>query len=234
MRHTILTRAAATLVVAAAAAVPTVASATTSKSGSGTTLSFGANAVGPPVNARIPSSLSFTAPGFTFDPRAVAKHCTHEQAVLNECPAQSHIGVGTLTVHVVSPKFTRDTAIPINIYLQSAHAVLAVAFLGGPHVVPATISTSNGVTLSFNPLPTPPAFPSTTITLDSVSIKLGTRRVVVTRKHYRVHRKRKTIVKRTTYYLIHDPGGCRGPSTSSITMGFADGTSVTLTTPVAC
>jgi hypothetical protein len=154
--------------------------------------------------------------------------------VLNECPALSHIGVGTLTVHVVTPKFTRDTAIPINLFLAGAHSVLAVAVLAGPHVVPATISTTGGVTLTFNPLPKPPAIPSTTITLDGVSIKLGTSRVVITRKHRRVHGKRKTVVTRTHYYLIHQPVRCTGSTMSSIAMGFADGTSATLTAAVPC
>src|SRR5579871_1106460 len=112
MRHPLSTRVLATLVIAAAAAGSAVARPTTAAPGKPTTLSFGANGAGPPVDARIPTSLSFGAPGFTFDPRAVGKHCTREQAVLNECPALSHIGVGTLTVHVVTPKFTRDTTIP--------------------------------------------------------------------------------------------------------------------------
>lgn len=232
MRPTLI-RAAATLVAAAAAAAPTTANAKIPSS-AGRTLTFGASAVGPPVNGRIPSSLTFTAPGFRLDPRAVAKRCKHEQAVLNECPAQSQIGVGKLMIHVVTPQFTRDTTLPITAYLQSTRRVLAVAFLGGPHVVPATISTAGGITLSFNPLPAPPPFPSTTLSLDSVSIKLGATRTVVTRIHRRIHAKRKTIVKRTRYYLIHNPNKCAGPETSSIAMGFPDGTSATLATPVAC
>lgn len=229
----IVTRAAATLVAAAAAAVPSTATATT-KSDRGRTLSFGANAVGPPVNGRIPSSLAFTAPGFRLDRRAVAKRCQHEQAVLNECPAQSRIGVGKMTIHVVTPKFTRDTTLPIAAYMASKNRVLAVAFLGGPHVVPATLSTTGGITLRFDPLPAPPAFPSTTLSLDSVSINLGATRTVVKRMHRRIHGKRRTIVKRTRYYLVHNPATCNGPDLSSIAMGFPDGTSATLPTPVPC
>ncbi len=227
-------RATVTLVAATAAIAPAVAIAGTPSVTKGKTLNFGVNAVGPPINARIPSSLAFSAPGFTFDPRAVSKHCNHEQAVLNECPTASKIGVGTMTIHVVAPKFTRNTTIPIDMYLASKTAVLAVAFVGGPHVVPATISTRGGVALSFNPLPKAPQFPSTTLTLIGVQIQLGTTRIAVTHVHKRVHGKRKTVIKRTRYYLVHEPAGCHGSRTTTISMGFADGTSATVDAKVAC
>lgn len=235
MRPIILRSGVAGLAVAAAVGVAPVAGAAPSGAGKPATLNFTLDATPPPVSGRIPSGLGFSAPGFTFDSQAVAKFCTHELAVLNECPAKSEIGKGTLLVHVVSPTFTRDTEIPLNIYLQSRRGIVAVAFIGGPKVVPGKLSTTGGVSLSFNPLPTLPAFPGVTVTLENINVKVGTSRVVVKRSRQRVHGKTKTVVKRTRYSLIHQPQTCSTAGWSSvITLAFANAPSTTSATPIAC
>jgi hypothetical protein len=163
----------------------------------------------------------------------VAKRCSQEAAVLNECPAKSTIGAGSLLVHVVSATFARNTTVPINLYLESNTRVLGVAFIGGPHAVTATLKTGGGVTLTFD-LPKVPSFPGVTLTLQQIGIKLGANRVVVSHVHKRVHGKKKTITKRTKYYLIHAPKSCSGAWSSTVTLGFPDGSTAAVTTPIAC
>jgi hypothetical protein len=199
-------------------------------------VTFKVNASAAPISGMIPTSLAFAAPGFKFDPRAVAKRCTHEQAVLNECPAKSRIGTGLLDVHVVdtNPVTNREAHLSLDIYLQTNTSVLAVAFIGGPKVVPAKLTTSNGLSLSFNPLPTIPPFPGLTLTLDTINLNVGTSQTVVTRKHEKVKGKSKTIVKRTRYDLLHTPSQCSGSWAASVTLGFSSGTSTTVPNPIAC
>jgi hypothetical protein len=227
------------MVMAMAMAAPGLARATAAGTGKATTLHFSANTTGAPVSGRIPSAFGFSAPGYTFDPRAIATHCSHEAAVLNECPAKSAIGAGSLLVHVVSSKFARNTTIPINLYLQSSNSVIGVAFVGGPHVVTATLNTSKGVALTFN-LPKVPAFPGVTLTLEQVGITLSANRVIVTHKRQAIRGKSKgkhkfkVVVRRTYYHLIHTPAQCTGSWSTAVTLGFPDGSSAKLTTPIAC
>jgi hypothetical protein len=222
--------------VVLAAVTPAATVAAPSSGGAGTALNFNVNTTVPPVSGRIPSSLAFAATGFEFDPRAVAKRCSHEQAQLDECPSGALIGVGKLVVHVVTTTFTRTTTFPLNMYLRTNTAVLGVAFIGGPKVVPGTLTTAGGVALSFNPLPKPPRFPGVTLSLEQVTINLGASRTVVTRERKKDPRTHKeyTVVTRTHYDLIHAPAACSGGWTSSVTLGFPSGPSASFTSPIAC
>lgn len=231
MRRTIL-KCAITAAVAMAVA-PAATIAAPSSGGQAATLNFSVNTTVPPVEGRIPSSLAFAAAGFEFDPRAVAERCSREQALLNECPSGALIGVGKLIVHVVSSKSTRTATFPLNMYLRTNTAVVGVAFIGGPKVVPGTLNTAGGVALSFNPLPKPPMFPGVTLSLEQVSINLGASRTVVTRKH-EGHGKHKIVVTRTHYNLIHTPATCSGSLTSSVTLGFPNGPGASFNSPIAC
>ncbi len=237
MRRTILKCAitiAATVAVAALAPAATVAAP--ASGGKGAVLNFNVSTTVPPVSGRIPSSLAFAAPGFEFDPRAVAKRCSHEQAQLNECPAGALIGVGKLVVHVVTTTFNRTTTFPLNMYLRTNTTVLGVAFIGGPKVVPGTLNTAGGVALSFNPLPKPPQFQGVTLSLEQVTVRLGVTRTVVTREHKKGHGKHKDsiVVIRTQYSLIRTPATCPGSWTSSVTLGFPNGPSAPFDSPIAC
>jgi hypothetical protein len=234
MRSIILRSVVASLAIAAPISAATIASAATPSAGKPTSLTFKLDASGPPVSGRIPSGLGFSAPGFTFDSRAVVKFCSHELAILNECPPKSEIGKGTLLVHVVSPTFTRNTAIQLTMYLRSRRGIFAVAFIGGPKVVPGKLTTAGGVSLNFNPLPSLPPFPGVTVTLERINVKVGTSRVVVTRSRQRVHGKLKTVVKRTRYSLIHQPKTCTGSWSDTINLAFAGAPSTTSSTPLAC
>jgi hypothetical protein len=237
MRGTILKCAITTAAAVALAAVaPAATVAAPSSGGEGTALNFSVNTTVPPVSGRIPSSLAFAAAGFEFEPRAVAKRCSHEQALLNECPSGALIGVGKLVVHVVTTTFTRNTTFPLNMYLGTNTAVVGVAFIGGPKVVPGTLTTAGGVALSFNPLPKPPQFPGVTLTLEQVTISLGASRTVITRERKKDPRTHKeyTVVTRTHYDLIHAPATCSGNWTSSVTLGFPNGPSASLNSPIAC
>jgi hypothetical protein len=234
MRGTILKCAITTAAAVAIAAVaPAATAAAPSSGGEGAALNFSVDTTVPPVSGRIPSSLAFAAAGFEFEPRAVAKRCSHEQALLNECPSGALIGVGKLVVHVVTTTFTRNTTFPLNMYLRTNTAVLGVAFIGGPKVVPGTLNTAGGVALSFNPLPKPPQFPGVTLTLEQVTIHLGASRTVVTREHEKGHND-DTVVIRKHYDLIRQPATCSGSWTSSVTLGFPNGPSASLISSIAC
>jgi hypothetical protein len=234
MRGTILKCAITTAAAVALAVVaPAATVAAPSSGGEGTALNFSVNTTLPPVSGRIPSSLAFAAAGFEFEPRAVAKRCSHEQALLNECPSGALIGVGKLVVHVVTTTFTRNTTFPLNMYLGTNTTVVGVAFIGGPKVVPGTLTTAGGVALSFNPLPKPPQFPGVTLTLEQVTISLGASRTVVTREHEKGH-KDDTVVIRRHYNLIRTPATCSGSWTSSVTLGFPNGPSASLNSSIAC
>lgn len=236
MRPRILRTAVATLAVAASAAAAATASAAPGAPGQPAHVTFSVNATAPPISGTIPTSLAFAAPGFTFDPKAVAKRCTHEQAILDECPAKSRIGTGVLDVHVVDAQenTNREAHLSLDIYLQTNTRVLAVAFIGGPKVVPAKISTSKGVVLSFNPLPAIPPFPGLSLTLDSINLNVGTSQTVVTRKRQKVGKKTKTVTTRKRYDLLHNPSQCTGSWPASVSLGFANGTSATVANPIAC
>jgi hypothetical protein len=223
-----LLAAAAWLVLAAAAGAQVISTAKPAKPGKATRLSFEADATAPPMAGRIPKGLTFTAPaGYRVDFRAVTKRCTQLQAKLDECPAKSKIGKGTLVVEVTQPGQVRNVNVPLSFYLKSKRAVIAVAFLAGTRVVPGRISASRGMVLEFNPLPDPPVFPQVSYRLLSVSVEIGAKRRVVTRT---ARKKRRRVVRS----FLRNPAKCSGSWASSMTFTYSDGTNDVLPAPTAC
>jgi hypothetical protein len=216
------------LSAATAAHAQAVATATPNASGKASRLHWAIDGNMAPVNGLIPSSLKFSAPrGFTLNPKAVAKRCTSLQAKLDECPRRSRIGSAVMTIHVDKPSGPRDLPIKIKLYLGRKNNLLAVAFLAGVRVVPGSISGLNGITVTFDPLPTPPAIPQVSYRFLGVSLNLGTHRSVIRRMHGRR--------KRIRIDLVQNPRECAsGGWPFSSTVGLPDGTTLGLASPVTC
>jgi hypothetical protein len=184
------------------------------------------------VAGKVPKALTFTAPGFRFDPRAVPKRCKPLQSTLDECPAKSRIGTGTLVIQVNALGQLRTTEIPMSFYLRSNRAVYAITKISVTRATPGTISTSGGaVAFSFTDLPDPPPFPSVTYALQRVTVTLG-----VTNKVTKVVRKKGKKRKRTARRsLLRTPSSCDGGSwASTVGFGYADGTSELVPAPMPC
>jgi hypothetical protein len=240
MRRALLIAMAALLAFAAPAGAQAVATATPNVPGAGAQLHFDVDAVMPPLDGRIPSALALAAgPGSAFNARAAAALCTRTQAALNECPRGSRIGSGRLIIQVNAPPEwggSRDVAVPLTLHLQTqtTRKVLAVAFLSGFRVVPGLISTTNGLVVSFDPLPTPPDFPGVTYLLKRVTLDIGTTRLAK-RPKKKSARRQKGSAARTRVYLIRNPAQCAtGGWQSSVTFAFPDGTTTALAAPTPC
>jgi hypothetical protein len=220
------------LVTAASASAQTTGTATSAVAGGkATTVAWAVDGLAPPVSGRIPRSLAVTAPGFKLDRRAVAKRCAELQAKLNECPRKSKIGTGTLTIIVHRPDRVNEVAFDVVLYHGKGTKILAVTDFIGIRVVPGRLTRSGGVQLTFDPLPTPPEIPGVQITYQfkGVSVSLGAKRKVVERVGPR--RRRRTL----RYSLVRTPKTCDGGSwPATATLGFPDGTSLPLATPMAC
>jgi hypothetical protein len=217
-------------------AAPASADATGSASpavpgGKPTTVAVDVDGVAPPVSGRVPRSLVVTAPGFKLDRRAVAVRCKELQAKLNECPKKSKIGTGTLTILVHRPDADNEVQFDVALFHGNGSNVLAVTDFIGIRVIPAKLTAAGGVRLSFDPLPEPPVIPGVEITYEfkGVSVRLGAKRKVV--KRVGPQRKRKTL----RHSLVRTPERCNGGSwAATATLGFPDGASVLLPTPMAC
>jgi hypothetical protein len=203
--------------------------------GKPTTVAWAVDGLAPPVSARVPRSLVVAAPGFKLDRRAVAKRCGEQQAKLNECPTKSKIGTGTLTILVHLPPNApggpgvNERVFQIVLYHGKGETVLAVADFLGIRVIPGQLTQSGGVRLTFDPLPTPPVFPGLDIRYEfkGVSAELGAKRKVVKR--------RRGQRRKVRYSLVRTPKTCDGGSwAATATLGFPDGTSLPLPTPMAC
>jgi hypothetical protein len=230
--------AAPALVVASCLAMAAAASADQTGSaspavpgGKATAVDWAVDGLAPPVSGRIPRSLVMSAPGFELDRRAVAKRCNELQAKLNECPTKSKIGTGTLGIIVNRPDRVNEVEFDIALYHGSGNKVLAVTDFIGIRVIPGRLTDSRGVRLTFDPLPEPPVIPGIQITYQfkGVSARLDAKRRVVKRVGPR--RTRRTF----RYSLVRTPMKCSGGSwAATATLGFPDGTSQQLPTPMAC
>ena len=236
MRRTILLAAAAWLSLAGTAGAQATSTATPNAPGKGASLTFDVDATLPPVAGKVPKALSFTAPGFRFDPKAVARRCKPLQSTLDECPAKSRIGGGTLAIQVNALGQLRVTEIPIDFYLRNSRAVYAITKISVTRATPGTISnTGDAVSFAFTDLPDPPAFPNVTYALQRVTIQLGVSRKVTT-----VVRKkkkgRKAKKRTTTHALLRTPTACdvTGAWASTVGFGYADGTTEAVPTPMGC
>jgi hypothetical protein len=220
------------LVPAASATADQTASATPAVAGGkATTVAWAVDGLAPPVSGRIPRSLVVKAPGFELDRRAVAKRCRELQAKLNECPKKSKIGTGVLTIIVHRPDRINEVAFDVVLYHGKGTKVLAVTDFIGIRVVPGRLTKSGGVRLTFDPLPTPPEIPGVQISYQfkGVSVSFGVKRKVV--KRIGPRRLRRTF----RYSLVRTPKKCDGGSwAATATLGFPDGTSLLLPTPMAC
>jgi len=221
------------LAMAGAARADGTGSATpASAGGNATTLAWDVDGLAPPVSARIPRSLVVTAPGFTLDRRAVATRCSELQAKLNECPRKSKIGTGWLSIVVHRPNGTvNEVKFDLGLYLAKGTKVFAVTDFIGIRVVPGRLTDAGGVRVTFDPLPTPPEIPGVELTYEfkGVSVTLGAKRTEVRRVGAR--RARRTF----RYSLVRTPERCAESSwAATATLGFPDGTSQPLPTPMAC
>jgi hypothetical protein len=224
--------------VAGCLATAAVASAETTGSaqpavagGKPSTIAWDVDGLAPPVSGRVPRSLVVTAPGFKLDRRAVAKRCSELKAKLNECPKKSKIGTGTLTIVVHRPDRVNEVTFDVVLYHGKRTRILAVTDFIGIRVIPGRLTVAGGVRLSFDPLPEPPMIPGVQITYEfkGVSARLGTSRKVVKRVGPR--RKRRAF----RYSLVRTPTKCNPNGwPASATLGFPDGSSVRLATPMAC
>lgn len=224
--HRIALIALASLLAAApSAAADATATATPAKAGQPSTLHFDINGLAPPISGRLPKALQLSAlPGFKVNLQAIAKRCSGESAKLNECPAGSQFGKGELTIGVTQQgNASRDVTIPLTVYLHSSNSILAVAEVLGWQVVPATLSTRNGLVVRFDPLPAGPPFAGVSYTLKRITIDLGASRVIKKGK------------RRTKVTLIRNPARCSGSWPSSVALTFRDGSpGQQIPTPMAC
>jgi hypothetical protein len=224
------------LAVAAAAEAQGVATATPDQAGKASRLHWEVDGTVPPISGQIPRSLTMSAPpGFTLNTAAVAKRCKPVQAQLDECPRKSRIGTAELRIHVEKPSGPRDLPVPVTLYLGRKNTLLAVAFLAGPRVVPGSISGSNGITVRFDPLPTPPPIAQVSYSFLGVTVDLGAHRTI-TRKatSHKKKGKKGRRGRKVRVDLVKNPPNCAGTWVFSSTLGLPDGTAPVFTTPVAC
>jgi hypothetical protein len=220
------------LVTAASAGADATGSSTPGVAGGkATAVAWAVDGLAPPVFGRVPRSLVVTAPGFKLDRRAVAKRCDELQAKLNECPRKSKIGTGSLGIIVHRPDRVNEVEFEVVLYHGKGTKVLAVTDFIGIRVIPGQLTNSGGVRLTFDPLPEPPVIPGIEITYQfkGVSARLDAKRKVV--KRVGARRTRRTF----RYSLVRTPKKCGGGSwAATATLGFPDGTSLLLPTPMAC
>jgi hypothetical protein len=232
MRRIVLLTIAAFLGIAAPAAAQATSAATPDGAGRASKLQFDLDGAG--IGGRLPSALQLTAPGFRVDLRAVAKRCSEQSAKLNECPRRSRIGTGLLLIGVTTAGQTRDARIDVKVYLQSRTKILAVAYVFGWQVIPATLNTAGGLDVRLDPLPTGAAFPNVTYALEHVSFDFTAKRVIKHRKVRRVGGRRRVTIKKRRVQLVHNPSTCDASWPSSLTVTFQDGTVTPLAAPTPC
>jgi hypothetical protein len=232
---TLLTFFAGLLWTAAPAGAQASAAATPAKAGKPANLHFEVDGLAPPIGGRLPSALALAAPpGFRMNLDALSERCSVESAKLNECPQGSLMGNGTLQVLVTTPDGVREVRIPIQVYLHSDKRILAVAFVFGWRVVPATLKAANGIVMDFDPLPAGPPVPNVTYALKRISFDFRAKRVIEKRKVKRVHRKRRVLVVKQRVDLITNPRTCQGSWALTVGLRFPDGSTTMLPAPTTC
>ncbi|MGZ4195330.1 MAG: hypothetical protein ACXVVQ_07195 [Solirubrobacteraceae bacterium] len=233
------------LATAGVAEAQLAATVTPARPGKGAHLQWSVDGATAPISGQIPTSLVVSAPpGFTLNTAAAAKRCSRLHAQLNECSSSSKIGSATMVIHVTKPSGPRDLPIPIKLYLGPKNSLLAVAFLAGVRVIPGSISGSKGITITFNPLPTPPVIPTVSYAFVSVTVNLGASRIVshkvrrtVTRLVHGRKVRKKVVVRRERKRidLVRTPSACGLNSWAlSATIGLPGGVSAPFNAPVAC
>jgi len=231
--------AAASLTATAAAGAQATANAAPSQAGKASLLHWAIDGGQAPINGQIPTSVTMAAPpGFGLNYKAVAERCRPLQAKLNECPTKSRIGSAVLTIHIDKPAGPRDLPLSIKLYLGPKNSLLAVGFLAGVRVVPGSISGSNGIAVTFNPLPTPPVIAQVSYRFLGLSLDLGTHRTVTQKVKSRTTGRRpahKAKGKKTRIDLVSNAQQCSSGSWAfTATVGLPDGTRSVFDSPVAC
>jgi hypothetical protein len=211
------------------------ATVTPNAPGKGTRLHWQVDGTAAPISGQIPRSLTMSAPpGFVLKTAAAAKRCTSVQAKLDECPSKSRIGSAQMMIHVEKPSGPRDLPIDLKLYLGSKNSLLAVAFLAGVRVVPGSIAGSNGITLTFNPLPVPPPIQGVSYRFLGVSVDLGATRKVTRKVRRRHHKKARVKVVRRIHLVTTPPNCASGSWTLSTSVGLPDGTAPLFSSQVPC
>jgi len=235
MRRIVLLTIAGLLATAAPAGAQATAVVTPNGAGEASKLHFGVDGLAAPINGRLPSAMALAAPsGFKLNLKALSKRCSEEAAKLNECPRGSLMGTGLLVVEVTAPEGVRDASIVLNVYLHSRTRILAVAYVFGWRVVPATLAATEGIVVDFDPLPAGPPFPNVSYRLKSISVDFGAKRIIKKRKVRRVNGRRRVRVTKRRVDLIRNPSTCPGTWASSISLRFPDGTVTPLAAPTVC
>jgi hypothetical protein len=234
MRRILLLTIAAVLGTAAPAAGQATSTATPDGAGEASKLKFDIDGLAAPIAGRLPSALQLTAPEFRTDLTAARKRCSESAAQLNECPRSSLIGKGVLVVGVADATGTRDARIDVNVYLSSKTKILAVAYVFGWQIVPATLDTAAGFDVRFDPLPTGVSFPNVTFTLKQISFEFAAKRVIKQRTVRRAAGKRRVITRKRRAQLIRNPRTCNGSWPSSVTLTFRDASVLPLAAPTLC
>lgn len=238
MRRTALLTVAVLLATAAPAGAQATSSVTPNRAGKASKLSFSVDGLAPTLDGRLPRALTVGAPrGFRTDLRAVSKRCSRPVASLNECPAGSRIGSGSLLVEVTTPDGVRDTKIGLKVYLNSSRKILALAYVFGWQVVPGSLRTASGFAVTFDPLPSGGAFPNISYRLKQISLSFGASRVIKQRHVRQVNGTRRVQVIRRRVHLIRNPATCRrGRWSSSVSLTYRAGSPlvVPLAAPTEC
>src|SRR5664279_2895930 len=140
------------LAIVTQADAQSTATAVPKQAGKASTVHFDIDGTAAPISSRIPSALTLSTPaGFTFNRAAAPKQCSVTNAHLNECPAASQIGTGSLVITVnYAGHPPRDVTFKLRMYRQSSGKFLGVTFLAGTRVVPGFLSTTAGVALRFD------------------------------------------------------------------------------------
>lgn len=227
MRRIVLLTIAGLLGSAAPAGAQATSSVTPDQAGKPSTLSFEVDGSAAPIGGRLPSAMELAAPGFKVNRKAVARRCSEQAAKLNECPRRSLMGKGSLLIGVTAPDGTRDVDVAVNVYLNSRARILAVAYVFGWRVVPASLRTADGFVVDFDPLPAAPPFEGVSYTLRRISFDFGAKRVIRTRTRSGVVRKRRV-------HLLRNPSNCAGSWASSVSLRFPDGSVTPFDAPTPC
>jgi hypothetical protein len=220
---------------AAPAGAQGTASVTPATAGKPSTLHFEVDGLAPPIAGRLPSAMQLTAPsGFRMNLDALSKRCGEQAAKLNECPKGSQMGNGSLEVIVTAPDGVREVVIPVDVYLHSRKRILAVAFVFGWRLVPATLDATGGFLVDFDPLPAGPPFPGVSYQLKRITFDFAADRVVRKRKVTRVRGERRVRRVKRRVHLITNPRRCEDSWALSMSLRFPDGSVTPLATPATC
>ena len=233
--RTLLAALAAFAVIAPPAGAQGTATATPNTTGTPTVLHTEFDASQPPVSGRFPERTVLSLQrGFRLDLKAVARRCPRAQAKSDAqgegCPPRSRIG----SALVVAEAFGSDYRVPIELYVAKGRrdgevaGVVVVATVNGSRqaamgrIVRATADPYGLAVV----LPSPGGdFTALPITFKSFSADIGGNA-----KGRPLSRR----VKRRRHHFLRTPQTCAGAWASSAAFTFADGSTATVDTPIAC